>query len=106
MEGSKIYDPRQQIVESLSDNAIAARFNHFRSFSQTDWGRPEWRKSHQKVVFFFALGIYNFPTLMVKRAYISTTSNSAQWDQVVPGGATCTLFPYEDREVGVPNFGQ
>lgn len=53
MEGSKIYDPRQQIVESLSDDAIAARFNHFfGSFSQTDWGRPEWRKSHQKVVFF------------------------------------------------------
>lgn len=106
MEGSKIYDPRQQIVESLSDDAIAARFNHFfGSFSQTDWGRPEWRKSHQKVVFFllweFTISLHSW-----WKEHISTTSDTAQWDQVVPGGATCTLFPYEDREVGVPNFGQ
>lgn len=60
----------------------------------------------KRLCFFLLLGIYNFPALMVERAYISTTSNSAQWDQVVPGGATCTLFPYEDREVGVPGFGQ
>ena len=71
MEGSKIYDPRQQIVESLSDDAIAARFNHFfGSFSQTNWGRPEWRKSHQKVVF-FCFGNLQFPALMVERAYIN-----------------------------------